>query len=634
MQRKTIHCLAWVLFAASWAGGADLPDWAAPLARRPLDSYPPEIHAVCLLDDADFVVEPDGQTTLSHRIAFRVLSPAAVALGTRTFAVSSRTKLIDLEAAIEYPNGEVRVLRNKDAVETQLSDIFYSDVKSRIITLPDVVKGAFICFEYRIRDRDEFPSLAWWFQSIYPCLQSQLRVRTPGAGKLSWKEYPANRPQPQNDAGCLLFTRSNIPALPLEKLTPPNGQHTDRLELRVQVPAPEPPVVNLESWDGMARWYRERTAELWTGGGEVTRQATEICQGAATPEERLRRLCRWVQGQLRYVAIAIRDGGFVPHPPDDVCRNRYGDCKDKSFLLMAMLRSQGIRSWPVLCRTSETGEIDPDWFYPYSFNHCILALETSPGELRFFDPTSTAVGYPYLPENLEDTWGLLVQEDGGRLVRLHSGIEPLLSVDVQARLDPGGRLTAQVRESYRPNTSSSLRVLFQKLNEEERRSAWQRLLVGHQPGTRLKAFQVENLFEPELDLIFRYELEVADAMKSVGAMKLLRPFVVPDLEFPALPDKPRHAPLDLRALAIGIRYHLQMELPARFALEEGLEPLDLQTDFSRFALRMEMRDGKLLLDKELSFKNLRLGADRCDEVRKFLARLRNVQDTEIVLMER
>ena len=40
---------------------------------------------------------------------------------------------------------------------------------------------------------------------------------------------------------------------------------------------------------------------------------------------------------------------FQPHPASEVCRNRYGDCKDMATLLVTMLHEAGIKTaWPVL----------------------------------------------------------------------------------------------------------------------------------------------------------------------------------------------------------------------------------------------------------------------------------------------
>jgi len=38
------------------------------------------------------------------------------------------------------------------------------------------------------------------------------------------------------------------------------------------------------------------------------------------------------QGHIRYVAIELGAGGFIPHDPDWTLTNAYGDCKDQAVL--------------------------------------------------------------------------------------------------------------------------------------------------------------------------------------------------------------------------------------------------------------------------------------------------------------
>ena len=51
---------------------------------------------------------------------------------------------------------------------------------------------------------------------------------------------------------------------------------------------------------------------------------------------------------VRYVSISLGVGRYQPHSASDVLQNGYGDCKDKHTLLSAMLRAEGIQSYPVL----------------------------------------------------------------------------------------------------------------------------------------------------------------------------------------------------------------------------------------------------------------------------------------------
>jgi len=51
---------------------------------------------------------------------------------------------------------------------------------------------------------------------------------------------------------------------------------------------------------------------------------------------------------VRYVLLAIDDGGYVPAPADTTWSRRFGDCKGKTVLLLALLRELGIDARPAL----------------------------------------------------------------------------------------------------------------------------------------------------------------------------------------------------------------------------------------------------------------------------------------------
>ena len=59
----------------------------------------------------------------------------------------------------------------------------------------------------------------------------------------------------------------------------------------------------------------------------------------------MKALARFVQHDIRYVAIELGIGGFQPHPAAEVFAHHYGDCKDKATLLSSMLRQIGIESF-------------------------------------------------------------------------------------------------------------------------------------------------------------------------------------------------------------------------------------------------------------------------------------------------
>ena len=59
----------------------------------------------------------------------------------------------------------------------------------------------------------------------------------------------------------------------------------------------------------------------------------------------MRALAKFVQGDIRYVAIELGIGGLQPHQASDIYSHRYGDCKDKATLMSSMLREIGVESY-------------------------------------------------------------------------------------------------------------------------------------------------------------------------------------------------------------------------------------------------------------------------------------------------
>ena len=133
-----------------------------------------------------------------------------------------------------------------------------------------------------------------------------------------------------------------------------SGRHVYRWQLG-ELPAAEalpgdPPwslwqayaaISSLPSWDDFAAWYRRLAKGSDAVDDAVKKMAADLGDGAKTRLEKIQRDFEFVSA-LRYVAIELGVQGFRPRTPTQVLTNRYGDCKDKANLLIALLRCQGI----------------------------------------------------------------------------------------------------------------------------------------------------------------------------------------------------------------------------------------------------------------------------------------------------
>ena len=84
------------------------------------------------------------------------------------------------------------------------------------------------------------------------------------------------------------------------------------------------------------------------------------------------------------MAIFLGSGGVVPNLADQVMRNRYGDCKDKTTLLIALLASKGIEASTAMVNSGSAFEI-PRLGSVNPFNHVIVYI---PQWDLYLDPTA------------------------------------------------------------------------------------------------------------------------------------------------------------------------------------------------------------------------------------------------------
>lgn len=186
----------------------------------------------------------------------------------------------------------------------------------------------------------------------------------------------------------------------------------------------------------------------------------ENCRSQATPEQQVLRALRFVQDEIRYLGIEMGAGSHRPNPPALVLKRRFGDCKDKSLLLISLLRALGHQAWPAFVNTDSRHSIESWLPSPYDFDHVVVALEWE-GGLLFLDPTRSLQRGPLKQIYIED-YGrtLLVRPGETGLVDLHPQPGSLPRMEVtETYLCPSldGETTLQVHTIHRGASAEEAR---------------------------------------------------------------------------------------------------------------------------------------------------------------------------------
>jgi hypothetical protein len=150
---------------------------------------------------------------------------------------------------------------------------------------------------------------------------------------------------------------------------------------------------NLKSWADVAKAYGARAQPQVTPS--LAAKASEIIMGARSLMQRVERLHHWVTRNIRYVSVSVLDGGYVPRSAHSVLERGYGDCKDQTILLQALLAAVGVDSSAVLIDVDDAYAL-PAQPTPFTFDHVMVYV---PSLSLYLDPTAGYARAGTLPKH-------------------------------------------------------------------------------------------------------------------------------------------------------------------------------------------------------------------------------------------
>jgi hypothetical protein len=285
---------------------------------------------------------------------------------------------------------DVKVVQREPNLERQI----YDGRKAALLFLKDLRVGDVVDYAFTVRGID--PMLADRYVDAFvlsgqePMARRRIRLLVPSTRRLRFVTHgPADEGQTS------------------EPLVTPRGDETEYVWDDRDVPKhtaePDAPawwdpfrwlqVSEFASWDEVARWGADVFAVEALRAGPVRDWVDHArAAAAAALDDFLLRAARFVQDEIRYVGIETGVGRRKPTSPATVFERRYGDCKDKAAILVAMLRAGGREAWPALVSTTRGHVLDGDVPSPNAFDHVIVKVEALDGGIYWIDPTVALEG--------------------------------------------------------------------------------------------------------------------------------------------------------------------------------------------------------------------------------------------------
>jgi lipoprotein NlpI/transglutaminase-like putative cysteine protease len=217
-----------------------------------------------------------------------------------------------------------------------------------------------------------------------------------------------------------------------------------------------------DSWNAVAKWGMQLFKENGAEAPSVDAKAKEIAAAYPDAKDRLLAALKFVQADVRYFGTEFGAGSHRPAPPEQVFNQRYGDCKDKVMLLMALLHRMQIEATPVLVSTylrSHLSDMPPS---PLDFNHVIARVDLD-GKTYYLDGTRNHQTGPLQQRSSTGLGkGLLLAESTSAPINLPSAFD-ILRVELKDTItvaDMTQDMTLESRQTFYGDTAEGMRTLL------------------------------------------------------------------------------------------------------------------------------------------------------------------------------
>ncbi len=379
--------------------GVTIDDEVAQLIRNvpSAESYP-DAGIIYILDEDIVEVFEDGRSKETLHVVFKILQDRGKDNGNIEIGYNSRTETASIiYARTITPEGK-NIPLNENAVKvvTPYSSYpSYSDYKELTFSMPGVTVGSTIDYKVVIEKKPEIAgkfSNEFYFQTYDPTYVCRYKVITPRDMDLKYLILNPLKgiqlsPNIIHDGNkkTYLWEFKNIPQIIKEKSMPP----ADEVAFRILV-------TTMNSWEEFSKWWNKKITGKTEPDELLKRKAVELTRDLSTPKEKIEAIFDYVKREIRYVSIGLGKSGYEPENAKKVFENKYGDCKDKSTVLISMLRAAGIPAHYVLIPTQSIGNLIRDFPYPFQFNHCIVGVKNEVA-YHFIDPVAYNCHFDYLP---------------------------------------------------------------------------------------------------------------------------------------------------------------------------------------------------------------------------------------------
>ncbi len=556
------------------------------------------------------------------------------------------SKLNKLEAKTWVPVGSGKLKAvpvEKILTRKPVKDgIFFDDGEERYFIYPSLVQGAVASLEVEEEILDPHLLGTYLFASGIPVRESMFKVTFPENVKVSYKllndvkKMVEVKEEKRRGKMSYTFIARNLDEIKFEENAPDFRYYSPHVILYVEQYQSNGEMIKvLPDLKGLFDWYNSLVEKVQNDAStELKALADSILRSNTTKMAQLKSAVYWQQDKIKYIAFEDGLGGFIPRNPSDVLRKRYGDCKDKAYLLSLLLNQMGFEAYPAWIGTRDIPYSYHEVATPAVDNHMITALRLN-DHWFFLDGTSH-----FLPMEMPTS---MIQGKEA-MIRLNADsflIErvPEMPKEKSIRKDKfvlaldGRNLKGSGFREFTGYFQQSMQMNLDFLSPVKRD---EQVLKGLKiASNKYKAdhLRYSGYGQRDTSLMIQYDLSVNDYAEEIDGKLYLNLNLL------------RMVPLDKsdwKKREVGIsfdynyssEYELELEVPAGYTVASVPEPVSLSNQLYGMDVKYLIRDNKVVLNHRFWIDTLLIPVDGLADWNAYYEKLLAGYKTVVILKKK
>ena len=497
------------------------------------------------------------------------------------------------EEKVNGLKGVTYSLENGKVIETELEkkSIFKDKLDKNHLeikfTLPAVKEGVIIEYTYSVTSDFTFNLQPWAFQGMYPILWSEYEVKIPevynyvflAQGSFPLKHdvettrenYTIVDSEGTSSSSRISFSANssrhtwvatNVPVLKEESFTSSLRNHISKIEFQLsQVRYPNNPIR-----DVMGNWEKtaielmkdsEFGADLTKSNNWLNEELASVVNGTTDRLEKAKKIYAYVRD--RFTATGTH-GIWLSTPLRNTFKSKNGYVPDINMLLVAMLKQQGIESYPVILSKRRNGYAHDLYPLLNRYNY-LVAYAVIDKKEYFLDATDRSLGFNKLPEACYNGQARIIYPAIGKAYDLlPDSLNEKKMVSVFLKSEKPGEWAGHFTANLGYYESAGVREHVKSSGEEAFFKAIQSSYTG---DWSLSESKIERLKDQEASVKVDYDFMI----QQTDEMVYFNPLITEGYDENHFKSAERLYPVEM-PYKTDETYIFNMEIPSDYVVEE------------------------------------------------------------------